>query len=110
MDHISSFKKLDDFMTRLHDCPFDFDRSSIDKLSRKWTGMFLRPLWGDPHAEHRGFSVIYVKTRLPVAEVTLTIRGGEKVEVVDDQGIGVYTFNEIDRTSNGLQLIFDRSE
>ena len=78
-----AFEQLDDVMTKLHDCPFDFDSSSFDKESAAWSGIFLRPLWEDPRAEHSGLPLLYVKTRLPVAEVTLTVEGVEKVEVIE---------------------------
>lgn len=109
MDHISTFEELDDFMTKLHDCPFDLDRTSFDKVTGMWSGTFLRPLWDDPRAEHRGLSLLYVRTRLPVTQVTLTVAGAENVEIIDDQGIGLYTFNEIERASNGLRLLFNQA-
>lgn len=109
MDHVSTFEKLDQFMTKLHDCPFDFDRTRFDKTSGMWSGKFLRPLWDDARAEHRGLPLLYLKTRLPVAEVSLTVAHVENVEVIEDQGIGLYTFNEIERASSGLRLLFNQA-
>jgi len=109
VDHISTFEELGDFLTKLHDCPFDFERTSFDKVSEIWSGIFLRPLWEDARAEHRGLPLLYFRTRLPVAEVTLTVARVLSVEVIEDQGIGLYTFNEIERAPSGLRLLFNQA-
>ena len=109
LQHISSFEELDEVMSSLHDCPFDFDRTSLDDATGTWSGTFLRPLWEDPRAEHRGVSLLYVRSRLPVVEATLTVSGVKSQSVIDDQGIGRYTFNEVERISNGLLLRFNEA-
>src|SRR5262245_25767031 len=105
--NISSVEQLDEVMSELHDCPFDLDRAFFDDTSDTWTGFFLRPLWDDPRAEHRGFSILYVRSRLPVVEVTLRIRGVLKCAVTDKARIGRYTFNQVERATDGLRLHFN---
>ena len=104
---ISSVEQLDEVMSNLHDCPFDLDRAIFDEASRTWTGFFLRPLWDDPRAEHRGFSILYVRSRLPVAETTLTVSGVSNCVVADNARIGRYSFNEIQPLANGVRLHFN---
>jgi hypothetical protein len=108
--HISSVEQLHGVMSNLHDCPFDLDRATFDEATHIWTGLFLRPLWDDPRAEHRGFSILYVRSRLPVAEATLTISGVSTCTVVDNARIGNYSFNEIDPIANGVRLHFNEGE
>ena len=107
--HISSVEQLDQVMTNLHDCPFDLDRAVFDATTHTWTGFFLRPLWDDPRAEHRGFSILYVRSRLPVVEATLTVSGLNKCIVADNARIGRYTFNHIEPISNGVRLQFNEN-
>ena len=96
-------------MSELHDCPFELDRATFDIDTRTWTGFFLRPLWDDPRAEHRGFSILYVRSRLPVAEATLRVSGVGNCVVADNARIGRYTFNEIEPASNGVRLHFNEN-
>ena len=103
--HISSVEQLDDVMSNLHDCPFDLDRAIFNEATRTWTGFFLRPLWDDPRAEHRGFSILYVRSRLPV-EATLTVSNLNNCIVADDAQIGRYNFNQIESIANGVRLHF----
>ncbi|SRR6266567_8619833 len=107
--HISSIAQLDEVMSELHDCPFDLDRATFDAATHIWTGVFLRPLWDDPRAKHRGFSILYVRSQLPVAEVTLNVSGVDKCVVADNARIGRYTFNEIEPVSNGLRFHFNEN-
>ena len=107
--HISSVEELDEVMSNLHDCPFDLDRAIFDEATHTWTGFFLRPLWDDPRAEHRGFSILYVRSRLPVAEATLTVSGVGNCVVTDNARIGSYSFNEIQPTANGVRLNFNEN-
>ena len=109
MERISTFEQLDDLMTKLHDCPFDLKQSSFDKMSGVWSGIFLRPLWDHPRVERHGVSPLYLKTQLPVVEATIKFAGVQNVEVVDDQGIDIYTFNEIERGSNGVRLLSNQA-
>ena len=107
--HISSIEQLDQVMSNLHDCPFDLDRAVFDEITRTWTGRFLRPLWDDPRAEHRGFSLLYVRSRLPIAEATLTISGVNVCVVADNAQIGRYSFNQIEPIANGVRLHFNEN-
>ena len=107
--HISSVEQLDEVMSNLHDCPFDLDRAIFNEATSTWTGLFLRPLWDDPRAEHRGFSILYVRSRLPVAKATLTISGVKDWTVADNARIGRYTFNEIQPIANGVRLQFNEN-
>lgn len=104
---IDSFAELADTMTALHDCPFDLDRSTFRESSGSWTGVFLRPLWDDPRAEHKGLPFVYERTRLPVAETRVNVADVRGVAVVDDQGIGRYTFNEVELMADGVCLCFN---
>ena len=106
---ISSIEQLAEVMTNLHDCPFDLDRATFDEASHTWRGFFLRPLWDDPRAEHRGFWLFYVRSRLPVTEATLTISGINKYVVADNARIGQYSFNEVKPIQNGLRLHFNEN-
>lgn len=105
--HISSVEQLDEAMSNLHDCPFDLDRATFDEATRTWTSFFLRPLWDDPRAEHAGFSILYVRSRLPVAEATLKVSGVTHCVVADNARIGSYSFNEIQSIPNGVRLHFN---
>ena len=96
-------------MSNLHDCPFYVDRASYDETAGMWSGIFIRPLWDDPRAQHHGVPLLYLRSRLPVAEAALTIAGVRSLEVVADQGIGKYTFNELERTAGGLRLRFNEA-
>ncbi len=107
--HISSVKQLDEVMSDLHDCPFDLDRAIFDESTQTWTGFFLRPLWDDPRAEHRGFSILYVRSRLPVAEATLKISDVRACKVVDNAQIGTYSFNQIELITNGVRFDFNEN-
>ena len=104
---ISSVEQLDEVMSELHDCPFDLDRAVFDASTGTWTGFFLRPLWDDPRAQHRGFSILYVRSQLPVAEVTLQLSGVRNCDVADNARIGRYTFNQIEPRANGVRLHFN---
>ncbi len=107
--HISSVEQIDEVMSDLHDCPFDLDRATFDKATETWTGFFLRPLWDDPRAEHRGFSILYVRSQLPVVEVTLSFSGVSKCVVADNARIGRYSFNQIEPIANGVRLQFNEN-
>jgi hypothetical protein len=107
--HISTFKQLYKVMIELHDCPFELDRAAFDEVSHTWTGYFLRPLWDDPRAEHRGFSLLYLHSRLPVAEATVKVSGVVKCVVADNARIGRYSFNQIERTANGVRFHFNEN-
>jgi hypothetical protein len=65
------------------------------------------PLWDDPRAEHGGFSILYVRSRLPVAEATLSVSGVTNTIVADNARIGRYSFCEIQPTPNGVRLHFN---
>ena len=54
-------------LTNLHDCPFDLPRERFDASAQTWIGLFLRPVWEDPLAQHTGWR-LYGSTRLPVVE------------------------------------------
>lgn len=107
--HISTVEQLDEVITDLHDCPFDLDRAIFDEATHMWTGFFLRPLWEDPRAEHRGFSILYVRSQLPVVEVTLKVSGVDKSVVADNARIGRYSFNQIEPIPNGVRLHFNEN-
>jgi hypothetical protein len=109
MCHISSFEELNEVMSNLHDCPFDLDPAKFNGITKTWTGVFLRPAWEDPRAEHRGLSLLYVRSRLPVVEATLTLSGVMDQSIVDDQGIGQYSFNEIQRIGNDVRLRYNEA-
>jgi hypothetical protein len=103
MREISSFEDLDDVMTNLHDCPFDLPRERFDASAQTWTGLFLRPVWEDPLAQHTGWR-LYGSTRLPVVESKLTLIGVTGETVTDEEGIDTYGFTEIKRLSNGVRF------
>src|SRR5205085_10356849 len=107
MQYISSIEQLDKVMSNLHDCPFDLDRMTLDTKAETWAAMFLRPLWDDPLAEYRGLSILYARTRLPVVEATLTVSGVINCGVFDDQGIGRYSFNQVEPIATGIRLRFN---
>jgi hypothetical protein len=109
MLQISSFEQLDEVISNLHDCPFDLDRAVFDVTSETWRGIFLRPLWDDPRAKHRGLFLLYSHSRLPVVEATLTIAGVKNHSVIDDQGIVRYSVNEVERMPNGVRLSFNEA-
>jgi hypothetical protein len=109
MKQISSYQELDAIMSNLHDCPFDLDRARHDEGTGVWSGTFIRPLWDDPRAQHRGVPLLYLRSRLPVAEAALTIAGVRSLEVIADQGIGQYSFNELECTAGGLRFHFNEA-
>lgn len=104
---IGSFAELADTMTALHDCPFDLDRSTFRESSGSWSGVFLRPLWDDPRAGHKGIPFVYERTRLPVVETWMKVADVRDAAVLDDQGIGRYTFNEVELIADGVSLCFN---
>jgi hypothetical protein len=106
---ISSFEQLNQVGSNLHDCPFDLDRAVFDATTEIWRGIFLRPLWDDPRAKHRGLSLLYLQSQLPVVEATLAIEGVRNHSIVDDQGIGRYTFNELEHITDGVRLAFNEA-
>jgi hypothetical protein len=107
--HISSVEQLDEVMSNLHDCPFDLDRAVFNEATRTWAGFFLRPLWDDPRAEHRGFSILYVRSRLPVVEATLTVSDLNNCIVADNAQIGRYSFNRIESIAKRVRLHFNEN-
>jgi hypothetical protein len=104
MRDVSSFEELEQVMLNLHDCPFDLDRAMFDAVAQTWTGIFLRPDWEDPRAEHKGLPLIYTSTRLPVVEGTLTLHGVTDQFLNDEEGINTYGFDELERQANGVRL------
>ena len=109
MQRIASFEELLDVMSNLHDCPFDLDKAMVDEAAGRWIGRFLRPLWEDPGAEHKKVDLLFSRSRLPVALGSLCFEGVTNVQVVDDQGIGRYTLNEIERAPHGVRLCFNEA-
>ena len=107
MQRVASFEELREIMLNLHDCLFDLDQATFDEAGKRWSGTFLRPLWEHPEAEHRWFILVYCRSRLPVAQASICLTGVTDVQVIDDQGIGRYTLNEIERTGEGVQLRFN---
>ena len=107
MQRVSSFEELYEIMSNLHDCPFDLDEATFDEAAGRWSGTFFRPLWEHPGAERRWFFLVYCRSRLPVAQASICVTGVTDVQVIDDQGIGRYTLNEIERTGEGVQLRFN---
>ena len=104
MLQISSFAQLDEVISNLHDCPFDLDRAVFDATTGTWCGTFLRPLWDDPRARHRGLTFLYLHSELPVVEAILTIVNVKNYSVNDDQGIGRYSVSEVEQIQNGVRL------
>lgn len=47
------------------------------------------------------------RTRLPVAETWVKVADVRDVTVLDDQGIGRYTFNEVELVADGVCLCFN---
>jgi hypothetical protein len=109
MLQISSFEGFDEVISNLHDCPFDLDRVVFDAATETWRGTFLRPLWDDPRAQHRGLIFLYLQSQLPVAEATLTIVNVKNYSVVDAQGIGRYSVTGIGKIPNGVRLSFNEA-
>jgi hypothetical protein len=109
MRDLISFDQLAEVMSSLHDCPFDLDRASFSEETQKWTGTFFRPLWDDPAAEHAGWALVYSRSRLPAAEAFVTVANVAVTNVLDDQGIGRYSFNQVERTPNGIRLCFNEA-
>jgi len=109
MLQISSFEQLDEVMSNLHDCPFDLDRAVFDATTGTWRGTFLRPLWDDPRAKHRGLTFLYLHSQLPVVEATLTVENVKNHSVIDDQGIGRYSVSEVEQIPNGVRLSFNEA-
>jgi len=105
MREISSFEQLDEVMSNLHDCPFDLTRAHFDDLAQTWTGVFLRPVWEDPGAEHTGWR-LYGSTRLPVVEATLYLTGVTTQTVNDEEGIDIYGLVEVKRLPSGVRFSF----
>lgn len=57
MRDLISFDQLSEAMSALHDYPFDLGRAVFNEETQKWTGIFFRPLWDDPAAEHAGWAL-----------------------------------------------------
>ncbi len=101
------FGAISERLESLHDCPFDLGQAQFDAESHQWLGRFLRPVWEAPEAQHRRRAILIMESRLPVVEVRLRLRAITTVRIVDDQGIGRYTFNRVERIKGGLQLVFN---
>lgn len=104
MRDLISFHQLSEAMPALHDCPFDLGRAVFSEETQKWTGTFFRPLWDDPAAEHAGWALVYRRSRLPIAEAFVGIANVAATSVVDDVGIGRYSFNQVEWTRDGIRL------
>src|SRR5689334_4926486 len=102
MRDLGSFEQLQEAMAALHDCPFDLERAGFNEATRTWTGTFLRSLWDEPTAEHRGWALVYRRSRLRVAEVLVDVANVASASVRHDQGIGRYSFNRVERTRDGV--------
>jgi len=109
MLQISSFEQLDEVMPNLHDCPFDIDRAVFDAPTGTWRGTFLRPLWDDPRAKHRGLTFLYLHSQLPVVEATLTVLNVKEHSVIGGQGIGRYSLSEVEEIPNGVRFSFNEA-
>jgi hypothetical protein len=101
---LATFRELDAILTELHDCPFDLDSAIFDRASHTWRGTFLHPLWDSPAAQHHGIPLIASVSRLPVAKAVLSVQYVVDSKVVDNQGIGMYTFNRVEEFDDGLRL------
>lgn len=104
---VASFEDLRELMLNLHDCPFDLDEAAFDEQGGTWSGTFLRPLWGHPDAESRRVGIFSTEYRLPVVKASIRIEGVRGIEVIDDQGIGRYTLNDIARAADYVQFSFN---
>jgi len=69
VEHISTFEELDDFMTKLHDCPFDFDQTSFDKMS----GLDIVVINHSEPGLHRIWSKIWGGIKTVVGGITASI-------------------------------------
>jgi hypothetical protein len=107
MISISSFDELDGLLSRLHDCPFDLDKARFDRAAGTWTGTFFGPLWEKPAIESRRSYLIVAREQLPVAQALLVVMGVHGVQIIDDQGIGRYSLNYVERTDEGVCLRFN---
>ena len=107
MLELLSFERLAETMSHLHDCPFDLDCASLDKAAQMWTGTFLRPIWDDPTAQRKGLWPLYMRIRLPVAQVQIRVAKVSSATIVDNQGIERYSFNQLERTREGMRLCFN---
>ena len=104
---LANLGAISERLDSLHDCPFDLDQAQFDSQTHEWVGRFLRPVWDGPEAQHRRRAVLIWESRLPVVESRLRLRAVTKVRIIDDQRIGRYTFNRVERIQGGLQLIFN---
>jgi hypothetical protein len=100
-DHIS--RELD----ALHDCLFDLDKARFDVANHEWTGRFLRPVWEGPDVQHSRRALLIQVSRVPVVDARLRVRPVSNIRILNDQGIGRYTFNRVERSQNGLRLVFN---
>jgi hypothetical protein len=107
MIDLTSLGAISERLDSLHDCPFDLDQAQFDMQTHEWLGRFLRPLWDGPDAQHRRRAFLVLESQLPVVEARLCLRAVTEVRIIDDQGIGRYTFNRVKRIKGGLQLVFN---
>lgn len=104
---LANFDAISERLESLHDCPFDLAQTQLDRETHEWRGRFLRAVWDAPEAQHRRHAFVVLESRLPVMEARLCLRATADVRIVNDQGIGRYTFNRVERTDDGLRLVFN---
>ena len=110
--HVTSFEECYELMSNLHDCPFDLEEAIFDNSISQWTGKFLRPLWESPEVERDEQKLILSRfltterLRVPAAKAVVRVHGVAQVQIVSDQGIRLYTFNELKATNVGIRLDF----
>jgi len=109
MSRLTTFERLNEVVSQLHDCPIDLDKAVFDRAAHEWRGTFLRPLWESPGAVHKRRALIIVDSRLPIAEGALCFRQVTDVRILNDQGIGTYTLNKAKRMAGGLRFSFNEA-
>jgi len=104
---LANLSAISERLNSLHDCPFDLDQAQLNCETHEWLGVFLRPVWDAPEAQHRRRAFLILESQLPVVEARLRLRMVNAVRLVDDQRIGQYSFNRVERIKGGAQLIFN---
>lgn len=94
---LANLSAISERLNSLHDCPFDLDQAQLNCETREWLGVFLRPVWDAPEAQHRRRAFLILESQLPVVEARLRLRMVNAVRLVDDQRIGQYSFNRVER-------------
>ena len=104
---ISDDKSLHEACDLLHDARCDLSTLDVDKEQGTWLAKFQREFFEDPALmTHKRRFFFFTKSSFPLAETELRLEGIIGYEILDKSHIGVYVFNECQKSNNLCRLLF----